>query len=175
MTPSNNSQLLRLVDTDAGIAATPSLTRFLGQFPANDGRNMTAKQCLDGFFLFGQDTDVDSYGGYAGNIAWMDWKFLGEKEILGAIHAEHFPVKWGEKSGDFTAVDRNTGAKLWAKHVGPRVDLAVCLDPRTGEAYSRFYKIPETTEDLLKRRELIAAGSRPTSAQAFSSSASLGR
>lgn len=39
-------------------------------------------------------------------------------------------------------------------------DLAVCIDPRTGEAYSRFYKIPETSEDLLKRRELIAAGSR---------------
>jgi len=38
--------------------------------------------------------------------------------------------------------------------------LAVCTDPRTGEEYSRFYKIPETTEDLLKRRELIAAGSR---------------
>jgi aromatic ring hydroxylase len=40
--------------------------------------------------------------------------------------------------------------------------LAVCTDPRTQEEYSRFYKIPETTEDLLKRRELIAAGSRVT-------------
>src|SRR5512144_2188104 len=39
-------------------------------------------------------------------------------------------------------------------------ELAVCADPRTGEEYSRFYKIPETAEDLLKRRELIAAGSR---------------
>jgi len=44
--------------------------------------------------LFGQDTDVDSYYGYAGHIAWMDWKFLGEKEILAIVHAEHFPVKW---------------------------------------------------------------------------------
>ena len=33
--------------------------------------------------LFGQDTDVDSYYGYAGHIAWMDWKFLGEQELLG--------------------------------------------------------------------------------------------
>ena len=24
--------------------------------------------------LFGQDADIDSYGGYAGNPAWMDWK-----------------------------------------------------------------------------------------------------
>jgi hypothetical protein len=47
--------------------------------------------------LFGQDTDVDSYYGYAGHIAWMDWKYLGEKEILATVHAEHFPVKWDDK------------------------------------------------------------------------------
>jgi hypothetical protein len=47
--------------------------------------------------LFGQDTDVDSYGGYAGQIAWMEWKYLGEKEILATAHAEHVPVKWNEK------------------------------------------------------------------------------
>jgi hypothetical protein len=47
--------------------------------------------------LFGQDTDVDSYYGYAGHIAWMDWKFLGEREVIGTVHAEHFPVKWHEK------------------------------------------------------------------------------
>jgi hypothetical protein len=47
--------------------------------------------------LFGQDTDVDSYGGYAGHIAWMDWKYLGEKEILAIAHGRHFPVKWDDK------------------------------------------------------------------------------
>ena len=47
--------------------------------------------------LFGQDTDVDSYNGYAGQVAWMDWKYLGEKEVLGPVHAEHFPVKWDSK------------------------------------------------------------------------------
>ena len=47
--------------------------------------------------LFGQDTDVDSYGGYAGAIAWMDWKFLGEKEMLGIAHAKNYPVKWDAK------------------------------------------------------------------------------
>jgi Protein of unknown function (DUF1329) len=47
--------------------------------------------------LFGQDTDVDSYFGYAGHIAWMDWKLLGEKEVLGVFHAEHYPVKWHDK------------------------------------------------------------------------------
>jgi len=47
--------------------------------------------------LFGQDTDVDSYYGYAGHIAWMDWKYLGEKEVLGAFHAKNYPVKWDAK------------------------------------------------------------------------------
>ena len=44
--------------------------------------------------LFGQDTDVDSYGGYAGQIAWMDWRFLGEREVLGVLHGQHYPVRW---------------------------------------------------------------------------------
>lgn len=47
--------------------------------------------------LFGQDTDVDSYYGYSGHIAWMEWKFLGEQDVLGAFHGQHFPVKWDDK------------------------------------------------------------------------------
>jgi hypothetical protein len=47
--------------------------------------------------LFGQDTDVDSYYGYAGHIAWMQWKYLGERDLLGVYHAKHFPVKWNDK------------------------------------------------------------------------------
>jgi Protein of unknown function (DUF1329) len=47
--------------------------------------------------LFGQDTDVDSYGGYAGQIAWMDWRYLGEKEIIGVVHAKNVPVRWDAK------------------------------------------------------------------------------
>jgi Protein of unknown function (DUF1329) len=47
--------------------------------------------------LFGQDTDVDSYYGYSGHIAWMDWKYLGEKEVLGSMHGEHYPVNWDKK------------------------------------------------------------------------------
>ena len=44
--------------------------------------------------LFGQDSDVDSYYGFSGHIAWMDWKFLGERTVLGVMHAQHAPVKW---------------------------------------------------------------------------------
>jgi hypothetical protein len=47
--------------------------------------------------LFGQDTDVDSYYGYSGHIAWMDFKYLGERDVIGVYHAQHYPVKWNEK------------------------------------------------------------------------------
>src|SRR4029077_16965913 len=47
--------------------------------------------------LFGQDTDVDSYYGYAGQVGWMEWKYLGERDLLAAVHAKNFPVKWHEK------------------------------------------------------------------------------
>jgi hypothetical protein len=55
--------------------------------------------------LFGQDTDVDSYYGYSGHIAWMEWKFLGEKELLSAMHGEHFPVKWANAPADWAFDD----------------------------------------------------------------------
>ncbi len=66
-------------------------------------RRLSSAQRSDA--LFGQDTDVDSYGGYAGNIAWMTWKFLGQKTILASMHGNHFPVVWGEGSGDFAFDD----------------------------------------------------------------------
>jgi hypothetical protein len=55
--------------------------------------------------LFGQDTDVDSYYGYSGHIAWMDWKYLGEKTILACMHGEHYPVKWAEGAADWAFDD----------------------------------------------------------------------
>ncbi len=47
--------------------------------------------------LFGQDTDVDSYYGYAGQIGWMDWKYLGEKEVIGIFHGKNYPAKFDAK------------------------------------------------------------------------------
>jgi hypothetical protein len=66
-------------------------------------RRLSSAQRSDA--LFGQDTDVDSYGGYAGQIPWFEWKYLGEKTVLGVFHAEHFPVKYCEGSGDFIFCD----------------------------------------------------------------------
>jgi hypothetical protein len=46
--------------------------------------------------LFGQDTDADSYGGYNGHIAWMTYRLLGERTVLGSMHARNIPAKWQE-------------------------------------------------------------------------------
>jgi Protein of unknown function (DUF1329) len=62
-------------------------------------RRLSSAQRSDA--LFGQDTDQDSYGGYAGQIGWMEWKLLGEKTILAAMHTTAFPVKWAEGAHDW--------------------------------------------------------------------------
>jgi len=66
-------------------------------------RRLSSAQRSDA--LFAQDTDVDSYGGYAGQIPWFDWKYLGEKTVLASMHAEQFPVKYCEGSGEFVFCD----------------------------------------------------------------------
>ncbi len=62
-------------------------------------RRLSSAQRSDA--LFGQDADIDSYGGYAGNPAWMDWRLLGTKKILAAMHTRHFPGRWTVGPGDF--------------------------------------------------------------------------
>jgi hypothetical protein len=62
-------------------------------------RRLSSAQRSDA--LFGQDTDQDSYAGYAGNVAWMTWKYLGEKTVLASFHSENLPVKWLPPSGNY--------------------------------------------------------------------------
>ncbi len=66
-------------------------------------RRLSSAQRSDA--LFGQDTDVDSYGGYAGQISWFAWKYLGEKTVLASFHSERFPVQWCPGGGDFVFCD----------------------------------------------------------------------
>ncbi|MCC6847149.1 MAG: DUF1329 domain-containing protein [Deltaproteobacteria bacterium] len=63
--------------------------------------------------LFGQDTDPDSYWGYNGHIAWSEWKFLGEKEMLGILHGEHFPQKRCEAPADYLMCDSWEKRRMW--------------------------------------------------------------
>jgi hypothetical protein len=74
-------------------------------------RRLSAAQRSDA--LFGQDTDLDSYYGYDGHPAWMDWKLLGEQEVLGVVHAANYPVKWAAGRGSFAFDDVWEKRKVW--------------------------------------------------------------
>lgn len=73
---------------------------------------------------------------------------------------------WGERVSDVTthpglrwAVD--TAALDYQMAEDPEFrDLAVVADPDTGQPMNRYFKIPRSSEDLLKRHELIMAGTR---------------
>ena len=43
----------------------------------------------------------------------MDWKFLGEKEVLGAFHSDNFPVKWAEGAADWAFDDEWEKRKVY--------------------------------------------------------------
>ena len=55
--------------------------------------------------LLGTDADPDSFWGYAGHIAWMDWAFLGEREMLAVMHGEHYPIQQCPGTADFMFCD----------------------------------------------------------------------
>jgi hypothetical protein len=52
--------------------------------------------------LFGQDIDLDSFGGYAGQVGWFDWKLLGSKPMLASFHGENLPPVVCTKDGGMT-------------------------------------------------------------------------
>jgi hypothetical protein len=62
-------------------------------------RRLSTAQRSEG--VFGQDVDLDSYAGFAGNPAWFDWQLLGKKTLLASFHAIHEPVQWLAKPADF--------------------------------------------------------------------------
>lgn len=63
-------------------------------------RRMSSAQRSDA--LFGQDIDLDSFGGWAGHIAVMEWKLLGVKEMLGSMHGINLPPKLCTRDGGMT-------------------------------------------------------------------------
>ena len=63
-------------------------------------RRLSSAQRSDA--LFGQDIDIDSFGGYAGQVPWFEWKLLGSKPMLGSVHGENLPPKICPKDGGVT-------------------------------------------------------------------------
>ena len=66
-------------------------------------RRLSSAQRSDA--IFGQDTDLDSYYGYSGNIAWFKWRFLGEKTMLANFHTQHSLTQWCPGNGEFAFCD----------------------------------------------------------------------
>jgi hypothetical protein len=63
-------------------------------------RRLSTAQRSEG--VFGQDIDLDSYGGYSGNPAWMKWTLLGKKTILASMHSDkHMPAKMQPAPANF--------------------------------------------------------------------------
>lgn len=44
--------------------------------------------------LFGQDTDIDSYYGYNGHVAWNDYRLVGEQVVTAIVHGRTVPQKF---------------------------------------------------------------------------------
>ncbi len=63
-------------------------------------RRLSSAQRSDA--LFGQDIDIDSFGGYAGQIQWFDWKLIGSKSMLGSVHGQNLPPKICPNDGGAT-------------------------------------------------------------------------
>lgn len=72
--------------------------------------------------LFGQDVDVDTYGGYAGKIPWFEWKLLGERSMLASGLGEEFPPKPCESDGGVTFCSNwNLRPKIWILEGTPKL------------------------------------------------------
>lgn len=104
-------------------------------------RRLSSAQRSDA--LFGQDTDQDSYEGYQGNIAWMDWTFLGETTLLATMHAKHLPVKWHAPSGDFLHDDVWEPRKVWIVAGQPKLPQ-YAYSRRVIYLDKEIYRIPYT-------------------------------
>ena len=82
-------------------------------------RRLSSAQRSDA--LFGQDVDVDSYGGYAGQIPWFNWKLLGSKAMLASGHNEHLPPVPCKGDGGVTFCDNwELLPKMWILEGTPK-------------------------------------------------------
>ncbi|HEY2774592.1 MAG TPA: DUF1329 domain-containing protein [Candidatus Binatia bacterium] len=75
-------------------------------------RRLSSAQRSDA--LFGQDIDLDSFGGYAGQIPWFDWKLIGQKPMLASLHGKNLPPKICPGDGGVTyCEDWEMRPKMW--------------------------------------------------------------
>jgi len=78
--------------------------------------------------LFGQDVDLDTVGGFAGQIPWFDWKLLALRPGLGVGHGKNLPAKPCEADGGVTFCDDWELSKGYVVEATPKL---------AGYAYSK--------------------------------------
>jgi hypothetical protein len=74
-------------------------------------RRLSTAQRSEG--VFGQDIDLDSYGGYGGNPSWTSWRLLGTKTIIASMHGRELPAKWLPPPNDFLHDDVWEPRDVW--------------------------------------------------------------
>lgn len=74
-------------------------------------RRLSTAQRSEG--VFGQDIDLDSYGGYGGNPSWTSWRLLGTKTIIASMNGENIPSKWLPPPNDFMHDDVWQPRDVW--------------------------------------------------------------
>ena len=74
-------------------------------------RRLSTAQRSEG--VFGQDIDLDSYGGYSGNPSWTDWRLLGTKTIIATMHGRDMPSKFLPPPNDFLFDDAWEPRDVW--------------------------------------------------------------
>jgi hypothetical protein len=74
-------------------------------------RRLSTAQRSEG--VFGQDIDLDSYGGYAGNPSWTEWRLLGTKTIIATMHGKNLPAQWLPPPNDFLHDDVWEPRDVW--------------------------------------------------------------
>lgn len=83
-------------------------------------RRLSSAQRSDA--LFGQDIDMDSFGGYAGQTPWFEWKLLGSKPMLASLHGKNLPPKVCEGDGGVTyCEDWEIRPEMWIVEGRPKV------------------------------------------------------
>src|SRR6185503_18224827 len=79
--------------------------------------------------LYGQDVDVDSYGGFAGQVPQFTWKLLGVKSLLGSGLSDHLPPEPCKDDGGLAFCDN------W--ELVPKVFVVQGIPKAAGYAYGK--------------------------------------
>jgi hypothetical protein len=70
--------------------------------------------------LFGQDTDADSFYGYNGHVAWMNYRLLGQRVLLAVTHGQNVFPKFQEPE-DWVPVDVWEPRPFWVVEATAKV------------------------------------------------------